>query len=407
MAVVVVQIAAIRIGDLELHPCQWLIRLLVQLSDHDGSLLFIEETQGLCVPDLDLNGFGRGVENEPLQCPDLLGNNGNARLQALNHNAAIFIGHKLAVRVAYHLAIGFRNQESHPLQRSGGASDVLLNNEAGLRIVFKDQIISVTGTAANTGAAVVPASCSGTTNAQRIAAILNDDGLGGGVEDITAGDFAFRHNHRAAGNEPGHGHSAVLASGIAAQHIAVSVLHGEFCIGDRFSGHRIHFLQCQTAQRLIEKHEGLCVFRINGDSLGLGALIDDIARSCLYLLYDDGAGHAGDANFPFIVRGIEAVAAGQALVVRQQLTIGIDDLELCASQGQFCHAVIFFHNQTALGGVGHDDGLCVTIGANHDICAGIVNDIACRGLDFRQYQRTGGEIGYPDLTIGICCEDPI
>ena len=51
MAVVVVQIAAVRVGNLELHTSQRLVRLLVQLADYDGSLLCVEEAQGLCVSD--------------------------------------------------------------------------------------------------------------------------------------------------------------------------------------------------------------------------------------------------------------------------------------------------------------------------------------------------------------------
>ena len=80
------------------------LTIIIQLANYDGSLLCVEEAQGLCVSDFNFDGFGCGVEDVALQCPDFLGDNGDARLQPLNHNAAIFSGHKLAVRAAYHLA---------------------------------------------------------------------------------------------------------------------------------------------------------------------------------------------------------------------------------------------------------------------------------------------------------------
>ena len=47
VAVVVVQIAPVRVGDLELHPGQRLPGLLVQLLHHDAALLLIVKAEGL------------------------------------------------------------------------------------------------------------------------------------------------------------------------------------------------------------------------------------------------------------------------------------------------------------------------------------------------------------------------
>ena len=238
----------------------------------------------------------------------------------------------------------------------------------------------------------------------------DNDVFRGLVLDIASGGFAFRHHNGGVRCQPGDGHSPVGPGDIPAivgpDGPALTVPDGELRTLQRLLRHSIPFEDGQRAEGVIIEAEGLGITRIDHDRLRHGVCLVIVRGPDLS--YDQRSGlYLGEDDLAINIGGIEAVAAGQALVVRQQLTIGIDDLELCASQGQFCHAVIFFHNQTALGGVGHDDGLCVTIGANHDICAGIVNDIACRGLDFRQYQRTGGEIGYPDLTIGICCEDPI
>ena len=73
------------------------------------------------------------------------------------------------------------------------------------------------------------------------------------------------------------------------------------------SGHRIHFFNGQTAKRLIKKHKGLCILRVDGDGLRLGRLVDHIAGSCLDLLGNDSPGHAGNADFSLIVRGVQAI----------------------------------------------------------------------------------------------------
>ena len=245
------------------------------------------------------------------------------------------------------------------------------------RIVFKDQIIA----AANTGSVIVAADRSGAASAQRIAAVLNDDGLGRSIKDVSTGNLAFRHDYGTAGNESGYSHSAIRSCGIAAQNISVPVLHGKFRIGDWLSGHRIQFFQRQTAQRLIEENEGLRILWIDRDGLGLGTLVDNIARSCLDLLCDDGTRHTGDTDFSFIVRSVEAIAAQVAVVIIYKTTIGVGELELCPGDQSTGYTVLFLDDQST-GALVPKRKLLHLAGFYENVLRGSVKNIALHGLDF-------------------------
>ena len=249
MAVVIVQITAVRVGDLELHPGQRLVGLLVQLLHHDGALLVVVKTEGLRLTDFDLDGFRGGVEDIALQRLDLLGGDGHAGFQALNHDAAILIGDILAIGTAYHLTVGFRHQESYPFQRVRGAGDILLNHQLGLGVIFKGQVVAaaiVPGVGRVGTAAVIAAG-------QAVGPVLHDDGLGRCIQHIAVGDFALVDHNGAARYKSCDRHGAVFAGGVAAQHIPVPILHGKLGIGDGLAGHGVQLGQGQTAQGFIQE----------------------------------------------------------------------------------------------------------------------------------------------------------
>ena len=100
VAVVCVHVGAVRVRQEELHPAEGFFRDRIQLFDHKAALLLVVEAERLHLAGLDLDGLRRGVQHEPFHRLDLLRGDGGAGLQALQHDAAIFIGDELAVGIA-------------------------------------------------------------------------------------------------------------------------------------------------------------------------------------------------------------------------------------------------------------------------------------------------------------------
>ena len=186
---------------------------LVDLDQLQTAHRGVVKFQGLRVPDLDLDGLGGGVQQVAIQGADLLGDDGHAGFQALDHDPAILIGGVLAVGAAQHLPVGFGDQEGHALQGGGGAGDVLLNDQPGLGVILESEIVAAVGSAAHIGgaarigrAAVGPAHGAAV---HRVGAVFHDDGLGRAVEDIATRHLGLCDHHGAAGNKAGDRHSAV------------------------------------------------------------------------------------------------------------------------------------------------------------------------------------------------------
>ena len=121
-----------------------------QLQTADRGII---EFQGLGVSHLDLDGLGGCVEDIAVQRADLLGNDSHAGFQALNHDPAIFVRHILAIVGSQKLSIGLRNQKGNALQRGGGAGNIFFDDKAGRGVIFKSEVITAIGPAANVRAA--------------------------------------------------------------------------------------------------------------------------------------------------------------------------------------------------------------------------------------------------------------
>ena len=61
----------------------------------------------------------------------------------------------------------------------------------------------------------------------------------------------------------------------------------------------------------------------------------------------------------------------------------------------------------SLGGVGHNDGLCIAARTNDHVGAGSVHHIPCRCLYLSQNVGTGGKVGNADFAVRIGREQPI
>ena len=263
----------------------------------------VVKLESLSVSHLDLDGLGGGVQEVAVQGTDLLGDDGLTGFQTLDHDAAIFIGHILAVGAAKHLSVGPGDQEGHALQGRGGAGDVLFDDQPGLGVILEGEIVAAVGTAAHVSRAAggdVGGPAHGPA-AHRIGAIFHDDGLGRGIEDIAAGNFRLDHDHGAAGNEARDRHSPVLAGGVAAQHSAIAVLDGELGARDRLPGDGVQFGQRQAAQGFVQERQSLRIQRVDCDSLDLGGLVDDIAGGGLGLLDHHSANDTVDADLALVI----------------------------------------------------------------------------------------------------------
>ena len=145
MPVGVIHIAALGIGQLELHAGQRLAGQLVQLPDHQGPLLLVVEPEGLHLTLFDLDRLGRAVQDVTLQSFDFTRGDGGARLQVRDDNAAVLIGDIFAVAAAHHRAGAVGDQEGHPLQGRCRALDIFFNHQRRGRGVGKIEGLGVVG----------------------------------------------------------------------------------------------------------------------------------------------------------------------------------------------------------------------------------------------------------------------
>ena len=119
------------------------------------------------------------------------------------------------------------------------------------------------------------------------------------------------------------------------------------------------------------------------DDNGLRRGVQQVAVNCLHLGHDISIGvELAEVNLAASVGGVEAVGAGQALIVRDQLAISGGDLELDAGEGLSSHAVDFADQEAPLRGICDNDSLRVAVGPDDNIGAGAVHDIPCRDLGF-------------------------
>ena len=393
MAVVVVQVGAVRVGDLELHPSQRFPGLFIQLLYHDTALLLIVKTEGLRLAHLDFDALGRGIENIALQRLNLPGGDGHAGFQALDHNAAILVGDILAVGAANHLTIGFRYQESYPFQRVSGSSDIFLNDQSASLFIPKGQLLDFPG--------------------------FNQNVLGRTVKDISLHGFDLSGNHGRtrlnACQDNLAGFIGVVEAVIRPDSGPGSVHHPEGHAGKRFVLGALHELpNNQRGRGSIVKIDGLRIVGVDYHSLRPGVGVDPVTGDRLQLRYNDSPGYAGEDDLPVAVREIDAVRGNLPVLVIHDLPVGVLDPELHALQGRVVQRTQFVDNQVAERLVEHFQGIRLVVLDFHGMGC-IIQQITGLGLNlphniaagFQIRQGNEAALVRPVFTVGVAHDGAI
>ena len=395
MAVCVVHIAAVRVGQLKLHPGQGILCHRVQLADHQGALGLVIKSERLNLTRLDLNGLWGSVQNIALQGLYLPCGNGGAWLQVSDDDAAVLVGDVFPVGGAHYRAAGIGNQEGHTLQGRGGALDILLNHEGGTGRVLEINCLSVVG--------------------------IDLDGLGlmGGVNGI-AGNGGRLGDHQGA-NHAVDLDLAVLVSLVdtVAGDIAVFVRHilaggGGDLEGDPlqgFTSEGIPFVDDERSGLGIGDHHRLGVAALTDDHVG-GCLIHDVPLGRLDLRNDISAGsQVGDADFAIRIRLKNAVL-GEGTVANHPIQAHFTASRRCHTElrpgkGLAGGAVPFLDNQFALGLVlkSQADGAALL---DLDGLGLGIHDETRRGLGLRHHHTfSRGQALNADLPVFVRAVDAV
>ena len=395
MAVGVVHIAAVRVGQLELHPGQRFLRHGVQLADYQGTLGLIIEAQSLHLARFDLNGLGSAVQDIALQSLDLPGGDGGAGLQAINHDAAILVGDVLAVAGANHCTGAVRDQEGDPLQGRGGALDVLLNHQCSAGGVGEVNCLRVVG--------------------------VHLDGLGllGRVDGIS-GDGRRLGDHQGAHHTVNLDLAALvrLVDAVAGD-VAVFVRHilagtGRHFERDPLQGfarQRIPLVDDEGPRPGVGQHHRLGVAIGANDHIGGGG-VHHIAVRGLDLREHIGAGgQIGDADFACGIGGKDAVLGQRGIPdysVQPHLAAGGGrDSELRAGKRLAGGTVPLLDNQFTFRLILKSEADRPALFDLHGLGLGIHN-VARRGLGFCHHHALAGlEAGDQDFSVLIRPEDPV
>ena len=247
---------------MELHAGEGLSGYGIHLVDDKSSSPLVPEGQRLSLADLDRDGLGRAVEKKAVQRPGFLCGNDRAGFQVGNGDAAILIRGIVPVIGSHDGTPSVYNQKFNALHGLVGAIHELLDGERGRGIILKREIVPAGGTAAgncatgnrstnHTVAAGAPAADGAAAGPAVAGAVLHNDGLGRGIQDVALGDLGLGDHHGASGLEAGHSDRSVRAGGVAAQERAVSISDCELRSGDWPTGDRIHLFEGQTAQGVI------------------------------------------------------------------------------------------------------------------------------------------------------------
>ena len=395
VAVVVVQVGAVRIGDLELHPGQGFAGLLVQLLHHDAALLGVVKTEGLDFAGLDKDGLGLAVQHIALQCLDLPCGDGGARGQVVQDDAPILVGDELAVGVAHHRAGAVGNKERNAFQRCSGALNILLDHKSGAGGVGEVEGLRVVG-----------------VHYHRLRP--------GGLVDGVAGDGGrFRHHQR-----PHHavdGDFAVLVGEIQAVAADLSVFSryelargGGHLEGDALQGlpgEGIPFVDDQRTGLGVFHDDGLRVAALPDDNIGAGG-VHDIPGGGLDFSQDVSAGgKVGDLDFSLGVGGEDSILGQRGRAdhaVQPYLTAcRRGHAELRAGEGLAGGAVPLLDNDGPARLVlkGQADGAALF---DLDGLALRVQNKASGGAGFRHYHAlAGGQAGDADFAVFIGSENAV
>ncbi len=318
------------------------------------------------------------------------------RLQLCHHNGAgdageddlaVAVGVVDAIRghlpvfIIHDLPVGVLDLELHALQGGVIQRTQLIDNQITKRLVENLQGVSLV--------------------------VLDFHGVGGIVQQVAGPRLDLPHNI-AARFQIGQGNEAPLIRAVLAVGIANnrSVRPGDLenDVRQRLLRGGIHLLHQQPAQGHIGEAQNLGV-RLADDN-GLRSCVQQVAVNRLDLRHDVCVGvQLAEVNLAVFIGGIQAVGAGQAFIVGDQLAVCRLNFELDAREGFARHAVGFADQKAALGGIRNNHRLRVPVGPDDHVLAGFVHDIPCRGLDLRQHISAGGEVGNPNLAVAVRLEN--
>ena len=367
VAVVIIQIGTVRIGDLELHPGQGFAGELIQFFDHDGPLHFVVEAEVLHLPGLNLDGFGRGVQHSPLHRLDLLGGDGGTGLQPLQDDAARLVRHELAVAVSNDGPGAVGDKEGHAFDGGGSALNVFFDHQRRAGGVVEGQGLRVVG-------------------------VHNHRLRPGGLVDGVAGDAGrFRHHQRAHHTIYRDFSLAVrIVDAIAGQH-PIFIRHkfpgggGDFKGGplQGLPGEAVLFQHDQLPGGLVAELQCHRLARLDLDSLG--SIVQNIIGPLPGFLCDHR--HAGgETVHPYGPRAVRhkfavGVADHAARAVRQQ--------KFHIGQGLARHSILLYDQQGGHGLVAEFQRHRLARFYLHGL-RGIVQDIARFCPGFLHDQRLAG-----------------
>ena len=234
---------------------------------------------------------------------------------------------------------------------------------------------------------------------QRLGLIILGDlnGLRRGVQNIAGyrGDLFCRNGH--AGGETGDDHTALAVAHIAAI-VRAYIGPGGVCHQKFHSGQRLIvfiavvdvLLEDQRFLRIIIKPEVLRVVRVDHHGLALGFRINGIAGHTLYLCCHDGARDSRENDLPLGIAPVQAVGGQLTILIRQERTVCISDLELRPLQRRFfVGSRQLVDDQIAQRLIAELEGHGLT---GLDLCClrGIIQQIAWFGPGFTHHQHRAG-----------------
>lgn len=290
-------------------------------------------------------------------------------LQALNHDAAVFVGDILSVALAYHGARAVCHQEGNALQGSRGAFDVLLDHEGSAGGVVERKRLRVVGIDHHS---------------------LR---LSSGVNGIAGDGLGFR-DHQCAH------HAVDLDLAVLVRHIQAVAGDIAIFIGDEFSGGSSYFernaLQRLSGQRIpLVDNKGACFGIFDDHSLGIAVLANDyIGRGGVHNvprrtldLRDDicPGGQVGDVDLACRISDKDAVLGKSAVsdhpIQANFAASGGGHAEFSAGKGLAGGAVPLLDDQLSLGLVlkGQADGAPLL---DLDGLRLGINEVARRGRGF-------------------------
>ena len=223
--------------------------------------------------------------------------------------------------------------------------------------------------------------------------LLDENALGGAVQHKAVHRADLPRGDGSAGDQVGEDDLAVAVSDI----LAVTWAQGRPGAVGHQEGNALQRCCCPLDVLLnhqrdaggVVKRQRLRVRRVDRHGLGLGSRVDGVAGNGLGLLDHDGAGDAGNADFPVLVGGVQPQAGQVAVGGIHIAAFGVGQLELHPGQGLLRHGIQLADDQRALDFVVKSQ--CLNL-SRLDLNAlrGAVQDIALQGLDLPSGHRDAG-----------------